>query len=87
MLASGTAFLAASLTLGKQRRRLRPGKPVGEPITPALLPMALALLGPTAVLAQPLFSGLDDAIGARGMPLADDSSGSDGSGDGGGGCG
>ena len=69
-----------------ERRRLRRGKPVTERISPALLPMALALLGPGVVLGQPLFAGLDDAIGPRGMRLAAGSDGSSG-GDGGGACG
>jgi len=45
----------------------------------------LWVLGPGAVLAQPMFVGLDDAIGPRGMRLAVGSDGSSG-GDGGGGC-
>jgi len=55
-------------------------------IAPRLLPMTLALLGPAAVLAQPGFGGLDDAIGPDGMRLARASHGT-GGGDGGGGCG
>jgi len=55
-------------------------------IAPRLLPMTLALLGPAAVLAQPGFGGLDDAIGSEGMRLARARHGS-GGGDGGGGCG
>jgi uncharacterized protein (TIGR04222 family) len=74
----------AELVQDLERRRLRPGKPTREPISPMTLPFALALLGPTAVLAQPAFMGLDEAIGPRGMRQAGAGSSS---GDGGGGCG
>jgi uncharacterized protein (TIGR04222 family) len=58
-----------------------------------LLPMTLALVGPSAVLAQPLFAGLGEAIGSRGMQLANANANSVGAcsggsgGCGGGGCG
>ncbi len=78
----------------RRDRRSRAGKGDALPLSPALLPMTLALLGPTAVLAQPGFAGLDEAIGKHGMSQAGfgdgSSSGGDGSGGscgGGGGCG
>ena len=76
-----------------QRRNLTRGKPIASPIPGGLLPMTLALLGPGAVLAQPLLAGLDDAIGPRGMRATStgdawsSSGGGDGGSGGGSGCG
>ncbi|MFL6678584.1 MAG: TIGR04222 domain-containing membrane protein [Burkholderiaceae bacterium] len=68
--------------------RARPGR-TEPPIAARHLPMTLAILGPGAVLAQPGFTGLDDAIGPVGMRQArsagDGAGGSSCSG-GGGGC-
>ena len=70
-------------------RRARARRPGDEPLDITLLPVTLALLGPSAVSAQPGFAGLDEAIGKHGMSRAGfgDGSSSGGDGGGGGGCG
>ena len=83
--------LAESLRAEHGRADARVERASGDPvIAPRLLPLTLALLGPAAVLAQPGFDGLDDAIGPDGMRLArasDGGSGGSGGDGGGGGCG
>ena len=103
-------FLALTLRLGRPNwrgkhlleelrqelrlQRERGARRAGPAIEARLLPMTLALMGPAAVLAEPVFAGFDDALGPDGMRSAglnvvgsSDGGGGDGGGCGGGGCG
>ena len=89
----GHHVLRALAEAMRGERRLRGERaPRGReeaPIAARHLPMTLALLGPGAVLAQPMFAGFDDAIGAGNMrqAMASRGDGGGGCGSGGGGCG